>query len=93
LVAVGAADAGEAFVQVAALQKSLHRAFDDRAPETVLGRKPLVIDLLEGLEMLLQQPPQVGGLRIAGAVAAIGVRRLTARWGHGPRADFFLIGH
>jgi hypothetical protein len=66
------ADAGEALVQIAALPKGRHAALDDRPPETVLGRKPLVIDLLEGLEMLLQQPPQIGGLRIAGAVQGQG---------------------
>jgi hypothetical protein len=38
--AVGAADAGETLVQVAALEKRRHRAFDDRAPEAVLGRRP-----------------------------------------------------
>jgi hypothetical protein len=54
VAAVRAADAGEALVQVAALQKCLHRAFDDRAPEAVLSRKPLVVDLLESLEMLVQ---------------------------------------
>jgi hypothetical protein len=60
VAAVGAADAGKALLPVAALQKGLHRAFDDRAPETALGRKPLIIDLLKGLAMLLQQTPQVG---------------------------------
>ena len=70
---------GSALLQVAALQKCLHRACDDRVPEAILGRKPLVIDLLEGLEMLLQQPPQVGGLRIAGAVQR---QRLNTRGGH-----------
>ena len=79
VVAVGAADAGEALVQVAALEKGLHAALDDRAPEAVLGRKPLVVDLLEGLEMLVQQPPQVGGLGIAGAVQRQG---LDTRGGH-----------
>jgi hypothetical protein len=79
VVAVRAADAGEALVQIAALEKGRHRAFDDRAPEAILGRKPLVIDLLEGLEMLVQQPPQVGGLRVAGAAQREG---LDARDGH-----------
>jgi hypothetical protein len=51
---------GEALLQVAALQKGRHAALDDRAPEAILGGKPLVIDLLEWLEMLVQQPPQVG---------------------------------
>jgi hypothetical protein len=68
VLAVRAADAGEALVQIAALEKGPHGALDDRAPEAVLGRKPLVVDLLEGLEMLVQQPPQVGGLGIARAV-------------------------
>jgi hypothetical protein len=79
VVAVRAADAGEALVQVAALQEGLHAALDDGAPESVLGGKPLVVDLLEGLEMLVQQPPQVGGLGIAGAVQR---ERLDARDGH-----------
>ena len=79
VVAVRAADAGEALLQVAALQKCLHRAFDDRAPEAILSRKPLVIDLLEGLEMLIQQPPQVGGLGIAGPVQG---QRGDTRGGH-----------
>jgi hypothetical protein len=57
----------------------LHAALDDGAPETVAGRKPLVIDLPEGLEMLVQQAPQVGGLRVAGAVQREG---LDARDGH-----------
>ena len=79
VVAVRAADAGEALVQVAALEKGRHGALDDRPPEAVLGRKPLVVDLLEGLEMLVQQPPQVGGLRIAGAVQR---QRLDTRRRH-----------
>jgi hypothetical protein len=78
-VAVRAADAGEALVQVAALEKGRHGAFHDRAPEALLGRKPLVIDLLEGVEVLVQQPPQVGRLRVAGAVQREG---LDARDGH-----------
>jgi hypothetical protein len=50
-----------------------------------LAAKPLVIDSLEGLEMLLQQPPQVGGLRIAGAVHGQGfdTRRDHGRKGTG----------
>ena len=71
---------GSAFVQVAALEEGRHTALDDRAPEAVPGRKPLVVHLLEGLEMLIQQPPQVGGLRIAGAVQRQG---LDTRGDHG----------
>jgi hypothetical protein len=80
VVAIRAADPGEAFVQVAALEEGLHALLDDRAPESVLGGKPLVVDLLEGLEMLVQQAPQVGGLGIAGAVQREG---FDARDGHG----------
>ena len=79
MVAVRAADAGEAFVQVAALEEGLHAVLDDRAPEAVLGRKPLVVDLLEGVEVLVQQPPQIGGLRIAGTVQR---QRLDTRGRH-----------
>ena len=68
VVAVRAADAGEALVQIAALEKSRRATRNDRAPEAVLGLKPLVVDLLEGLEMLVQQTPQFGGLRIAATV-------------------------
>ena len=68
----GSADAGEVLLQVAALQKGPHRALDDRASEAILGGKPLVIDLLEWLETPLQQSPQVGGIRIAGAVQGQG---------------------
>ena len=68
MVAVRAADAGEALVQIAAQEKGRHATLHDRALEAALGRKPLVVDLLEGGEMLVQQPPQIGGLRIAGTV-------------------------
>ena len=71
--AIRAAGAGEALLQVAALQKGRHAALDDGTPESVLGRKPLVVDLLEGLEMLVQQPPQVGGLGTTGAVQRQGL--------------------
>ena len=76
VLAVAAADAGEAFVQVAALQKRGHAALDDRPPETILGLIPLVVDLHEGREMAVQQSPQVGGVRIAGTVQR---RRLGGR--------------
>jgi hypothetical protein len=68
VVAVRAADSGETLVQIAALQEGRHGALDDRPPETILGLKSLVVDLLEGGEMPVQQAPQVGCLRIAWAV-------------------------
>ena len=77
--AVGAADAGEALMQIAALEEGRYAVFDDGAPEAVLGRKPLVVDLLEGLEMLVQQPPQVGGMGVTGPVQR---QRLDTRGGH-----------
>jgi hypothetical protein len=79
---------GSALVQVAALEEGLHAVLDDRAPEAVLGRKPLVVDLLEGVEVLVQQPPQIGGLRIAGAIQRqrLDTRRCHSRksssWSH-----------
>jgi hypothetical protein len=57
---------------------------DDRAPEAVLGRKPLVVDLLEGVEMLVQQLPQIGGLRIAGTVQR---QRLDTRGCHSRKSS------
>jgi len=68
MLAVGAANSGEAFLQIAALEKGRHRMFDDRPPETVLGLIALVVDLLEGFKMLVEQAPQIRGLRIAWAV-------------------------
>ena len=59
------ANSGEAFLQIAALEKGGHRLLDDRSPETVLGLITLVVDLLEGVKMLIQQLPQVGCVRIA----------------------------
>ena len=79
VLAVRAADAGEALVQVATVEKGRHGALDDRPPEAVLGLKPLVVDLLEGGEMPVQQSPQVGGLRIAGTVEG---QRLDRRGRH-----------
>ena len=85
------ADTGEAFVQVAALQEGLHAVLDDRAPEAVLGRKPLVVDLLEGVEVLVQQPPQIGGMRIAdhrsALVPAIQRQRLDTRRCHSRKSS------
>ena len=61
------ANSGEAFLHIAALtlKKGGHRLLDDRSPETVLGLIMLVLDLLEGVKMLIQQLPQVGCVRIA----------------------------
>ena len=65
VLAVGAADPSKTFLQIAALEKGRHAALDDRSPEAVLGLKPLVVDLAEGVKMLVHDPPQIGSLRIA----------------------------
>ena len=70
VLTVGAANSGEAFLQIAALEKGGHRLLDDRSRPasgcpTVLGLITLVVDLLEGVKMLIQQLPQVGCVRIA----------------------------
>jgi hypothetical protein len=67
-MAVRAADARETFLQIAALEKGGHAAVDHRPPEAVLGLKLLVVGLLEGVKMLVDQAPQIGGLRIAWTV-------------------------
>ena len=47
VLAVGAANASEPFLQIAALEKGCHGLLDDRPPVTVLGLIALVVDLLE----------------------------------------------
>ena len=66
-------------MQIAALEKGRHATLNDRAPEAVPGLKRLVVELLEGLEVLVQQTPQFGGLRIAGTVQR---QRLDTRGRH-----------
>ena len=78
-MAVRAADAGEALVQVAAAEKGRHRPLDDRPPVAVLRLEPLVVDPLERVEIPVHQTPQVGRLRIARAVQR---QRLAARGSH-----------
>ena len=80
LLAVGAANSSKPFLQIAALEKGRHRLFDDRPPVAILSLITLVVDLLEGVKMLIEQAPQVGGLRIAWAVERPG---LDTDGGHG----------
>ena len=68
MVAVGAANTSKSFFEIAALEKGSHRAVDDGSPEAVLVLIALVVDLPEGLKMLIHQTPQIGGTRIAWAV-------------------------
>jgi hypothetical protein len=58
VLAVRAADAGEAVMQVAVVEKGPYRPLDHRAPEAVLGPKLLVVHVLEGLEMPVHQAAQ-----------------------------------
>ena len=71
--AIGAANSGKAFLQIAALEKGSHRLLDDWPPVTVLLLKTLVVDLLEGVKMFIEQSPQVGGLGIAWMVERSGL--------------------
>ncbi len=87
--AVGAADAGEALVQIAALEKRRHGPLDDRPPEAVLGREALLVDLLEGLEMPVEHLPQAGRPRIAWAVERQG---LDAGRRHAVKASQWDVG-
>jgi len=64
VLAVGAEDSREALLQIATLEKRCHTAVDDRSPESVLGLIAFVVGLPERVKMLIQQLPQVGGLRI-----------------------------
>ena len=48
MLAVRTPNSGEAFLQIAALEKGRHRLFDDRPPVAILGLIALVVDLLEG---------------------------------------------
>jgi hypothetical protein len=82
VLALPAANACKALLEIAALEKSLHGAVYDGPPVPVLGRKPLVVDLLKGGKMPVHQAPQIRGLRIAWTIEA---QRLDTRRqdGHG----------
>jgi len=68
VLAVRAANPGKALCEIPTLEKALHRALDDRPPVAVLGLKPLVVDLLEGLKLFVDQTPQIRCVRIAWTV-------------------------
>ena len=65
---VWATNSGKTCMQIAALEIGCHRLLDDRSPVAVLGLVPLVVNLLKRVKMLVDQTPQVGGLRIPWAV-------------------------
>jgi hypothetical protein len=66
-------------MQIAALEIGCHRLLNDRSPVAVLGLVPLVINLLKRVKILVDQTPQVGGLRIARVVE---YRRFDTRRSH-----------
>ena len=66
--AVGAANSGNAFLQIATLEKGCHRLLHNAAPVANLGLKAFVVDVLEGLKVLIDQAPQIRRLRIAWTV-------------------------
>jgi hypothetical protein len=65
VLAVRAANSGEAFLQIATLEKGCHRLLDDGPPVAVLSLKAIVVGLLEGVKVLIDQAPQIRRLRIA----------------------------
>ncbi len=86
VAALRAAHPGEALVQVAAGEKRLDGAPDDRPPKAVLGLEPILVDLLEVREVAVHHAPQAGGLGVAWAVEGWrgGTRRRHGRGGPGP---------
>jgi len=62
---VRATNSSKTFMQIAALEIGCHRLLNDRSPVAILGLVPLVVNLLKRVKMLVDQTPQVGGLRIA----------------------------
>ncbi|MDA1052013.1 MAG: hypothetical protein O3C40_16225 [Planctomycetota bacterium] len=74
-----AANSGKPFLQIATLEKGCHRLLDDAAPVALLGLKAFVVDLLEGVKVLIDQAPQIRRLRIAWTVQR---RRFETRQGH-----------
>ena len=68
MVTVGAANSGKAFLQIATPQKGCHGRLDDRPPIAVLGLKAFIVDLLEGVKVLVDQTPQIRRMRISLAV-------------------------
>ncbi|MEO2048928.1 MAG: hypothetical protein ABGX16_20415 [Pirellulales bacterium] len=65
MLAARAANSSKTLLQIPALEKGCHGSLDNRAPETVLGLKPFIVNLLERVKMLVNQTPQVGCMWIA----------------------------
>ena len=76
VLAVGATNPSKSCLQIATLEKGGYRTLDDGPPVAVLGSKAIVVDLLKGVKVLIQQPPQIRRLRIAWTVEQ---QRIDAR--------------
>ena len=74
MTAVFALDAGEAVVQIAAIEITKDHFFDIWPPEAILPGVMLVIDLHEGLEAVFDAAVVIRILRMAGPVDACGQR-------------------
>jgi hypothetical protein len=65
MVTVRAKNSSKAFLQIATLEKGCHRLLDEGPPVAVLSLKAIVVGLLEGVKVLIDQAPQIRRLRIA----------------------------
>ena len=79
MAAIGATYPRKTFFEITTLQKGGHGFVDDGTPVTVLALITVIVDLPEGLEMFIDQTPQVRGSRVAWLVQR---ERLDTRYGH-----------
>ena len=68
MLAVAAAHAGEAALEVAAIEKLIHDLRDDGVQEAVTGLIALLVGVQERVKMPGQALPQRRGLRLAGTI-------------------------
>ena len=79
VLAVGAANSGKAFLQIAAPEKGCHGLLDDGPPETVPGLKAFIVDLLKRVKVLVEQMPQIRRVWIAWTIEG---RQFETRQSH-----------
>jgi len=77
LAALGTADAGEAVLEIAALEELLHDRPDDGSPETVALLVTLLVDRLELRKEALDQTVKWRLVRAAGTIDAAGLLGTT----------------
>jgi hypothetical protein len=73
LAALGAADAGEAVLEIAALEELAHDCPDDRPPEAIPLLVTLLVDCLELRKEALDQSVKWRLLRVPGTIDAAGL--------------------